>query len=200
MITNDRQRSTEKAIGNDRQRSTTIVKKVSQRQRHPQILDFDDHCRSLPIVVDRFLADRSIRVFNRQRRKAVDLKLLQQTAKQALALCFSFANAQQFPREIAVVLVSDRRMTDIHRRFMSINEPTDVITFQHGEIVVCVDSAERFGREYRRTTLEEIQLYVIHGLLHLAGFDDRTAKQAQQMRRLQERLFAQLRKQSELRV
>jgi probable rRNA maturation factor len=202
-------------IMNDRQRSR---KKVPKRQRAPinsrsastQSSDFDDHCRSLGILGDRSLddhcrslaivGDRSIVVLNRQRRKAVDLQSLQRTAEQALALCLPYATSRPFPQEVAVILVSDRRITGIHRRFMQINEPTDVITFQHGEIFISVDSAERFGRAYHRTIWDEVQLYLVHGLLHLAGFDDRTAKQAEQMRRLQEQIESELRKQSELRV
>jgi probable rRNA maturation factor len=83
-------------------------------------------------------------------------------------------SAAVFPNEILVVLVSDSRITDLHQRFMNEDGPTDVITFQHGEIFVSVPTAQRQAREYGTSTMQEVQLYLVHGLLHLRGFDDRT--------------------------
>jgi probable rRNA maturation factor len=90
--------------------------------------------------------------------------------------------------DIDVVLISDKRMSALHRRFMNIAGPTDVITFQHGEIFISVETARRQARELGASTAQEIELYIVHGLLHLAGFDDNTADAARVMRRMQARI------------
>ena len=95
-------------------------------------------------------------------------------------------------REIDVVLVSDKRIADIHQRFMKQPGPTDVITFQHGEIFISTETAKRQARQYNTTIEHELRLYIAHGLLHLCGLDDKTPAGAAEMKRIQERLVARL--------
>jgi probable rRNA maturation factor len=94
--------------------------------------------------------------------------------------------------EIGVVLLSDRRMAELHKRFLNETGPTDVITFQHGEVVISAETARRQARAFGTTLEEELSLYIVHGLLHLCGFDDRTPKGAAEMKRLQEKLVAKI--------
>lgn len=91
-----------------------------------------------------------------------------------------------------MVLVSDKRIAELHQRFMDEATPTDVITFQHGEIVISVETARRQARHFGTTLDHELRLYIAHGLLHLQGFDDKTAPGAAEMKRVQERLVASL--------
>jgi probable rRNA maturation factor len=93
---------------------------------------------------------------------------------------------------VSVVLVSDRRMAELHRRFLNEAGPTDVITFQHGEIVISAETARRQARAFQTSLDHEIRLYIAHGLLHLCGYDDQTRAGAAQMQRLQEKLVASL--------
>jgi probable rRNA maturation factor len=93
--------------------------------------------------------------------------------------------------EIDVILVSDRRMSELHHRFMGIDGPTDVITFQHGEIFLSVETAKRQAASYRTSLRHELRLYLVHGLLHLAGYDDHEASTRHQMDQRQERIVAQ---------
>jgi probable rRNA maturation factor len=94
--------------------------------------------------------------------------------------------------EMTVILVSDKRVARIHRRFMNEAGPTDVITFQHGEIFVSAETAKRQARDFGTTLDHELRLYLVHGLLHLQGFDDKTTDAAAEMKRLQERIVAAL--------
>lgn len=135
-----------------------------------------------------------ITVSNRQRRVRVELGPLRQFAEKALVECMKLQKRRlgslaDLP-SIDVVLISDRRIAALHRRFMDDPTPTDVITFDHGEIFVSTDTAKRQARQYRTTIAHELRLYLVHGLLHLAGFDDKTAAGAQEMKRLQERIVA----------
>ncbi len=132
-----------------------------------------------------------ISVFNRQRKVALDRAGLEDFARRALALCARERGSglTSLP-QVDVVFISDRKMSELHRRFMQIAGPTDVITFQHGEIFISVETAQRQAKGQRTSWLYELRLYLVHGLLHLQGFDDRTEKDRARMAALQERIVA----------
>jgi len=94
--------------------------------------------------------------------------------------------------EVSVTLVSDRRIAQLHDRFLNQTGPTDVITFQHGEIVISAETAQRQARAFRTSLEHELRLYIAHGLLHLRGYDDKTPAGAAEMKRLQQRLVAEV--------
>lgn len=138
----------------------------------------------------------AITVCNRQRRVAVGLPMLQQFADAALTECLTLRGRGQDVLakigEVNVVLVSDRRIAELHRRFLNEPGPTDVITFQHGEIVISVETARRQSRRFGTSLEHELRLYITHGLLHLRGFDDKTAAGAAEMKRVQEKIVTSL--------
>ena len=74
---------------------------------------------------------------------------------------------------------------------MNIPGATDVITFDHGEIVISAETALENSRIHGKTLEEELALYMIHGLLHLKGFDDKESGAAAEMDREQQRILAQ---------
>ena len=137
-----------------------------------------------------------ITVRNLQRNVRVDSRLLQRFAELALEHCLGVKppgeSMLEHLREFAVLLVSDRRMAELHERFLNIAGSTDVITFQHGEIFISTETAERQAKQFGTTTVDELQLYIIHGLLHLHGFDDKTPADAKRMAQTQERVSAQI--------
>jgi probable rRNA maturation factor len=96
------------------------------------------------------------------------------------------------PEGINVVFVSDLRMAGIHRDFLSTEGPTDVITFQHGEIIISVETAERQAEEFSTTFDRELRLYFVHGLLHLAGLDDLTEEGFKSMADAQEQIVTEV--------
>jgi probable rRNA maturation factor len=135
-----------------------------------------------------------IAVNNRQRKIPIKLTALQDFAEGALQECLKLRRPQLSALatldELSVVLVSDRRMAELHRRFLQEPGPTDVITFQHGEIFVSTETARRQARRFGTTADHELRLYIAHGLLHLHGFDDKDARSAAEMKRAQEKLVA----------
>jgi rRNA maturation RNase YbeY len=104
--------------------------------------------------------------------------------------------------ELSIALVGDRRMSDLHSRFMSIAGPTDVLTFPleidegghatSGEVVICVPEAERRVDETGVPLAHELLLYAIHGMLHLSGYDDGTAREYKIMHRKEDDLLSLL--------
>jgi probable rRNA maturation factor len=133
-----------------------------------------------------------ISLLNRQRARTIDLPALSRFAQRALEKVEAIARTA-LPAEIVVVLLSDRRISAIHLRFMRIAGPTDVITFQHGEILISVETAHRQATRFGSELLEELCLYLLHGLLHLAGHDDATRSGSREMDRLQQRLMREIR-------
>ena len=95
---------------------------------------------------------------------------------------------RQLP-EICFVVVSDARIAALHGEFMDDPAPTDVITFQHGEIVLSAETARREARRHGLPLPEEIVRYAVHGLLHLAGRSDGDPGAAADMRSIQEKIL-----------
>jgi probable rRNA maturation factor len=134
----------------------------------------------------------SIRVVNRQRTKRVDLRACQAFATAAVARVRMRNPKIRLPEEVGVFFVSDAHISRIHRDFLGIDGATDVITFHHGEIFISVETAERQAREFSTSLLEEIHLYIVHGLLHLAGFDDRTERDHKRMAAAQQKMVYEI--------
>lgn len=135
-----------------------------------------------------------INVRNLQRRQRINLAALQSFAERALLLCTRLRRAIPTPlttlSEINVLLISNRRMAVLHQRFMGVPGPTDVLTFEHGEIFISVETARANGPRFQTTTEAEVQLYLVHGLLHLHGYDDVAPAQAKRMHAVQDRICA----------
>jgi probable rRNA maturation factor len=132
-----------------------------------------------------------ISLLNRQRARTINLQLLSRFAQCALEEVEAVERTT-LPAEIVAVLVSDRRISAIHLQFMQIAGPTDVITFHHGEIIISVETAHRQATQLGNELFEELCLYLVHGLLHLAGYDDATDSGFQEMDRLQQKLMRRL--------
>ena len=133
-----------------------------------------------------------ITVHNRQRTVRVPLAALQEFAVRALPECLKIPGRKrsglESVTELSVILVSNRRMAELHRRFLHHPGPTDVITFQHGEIVVSVETARSHARRFGSSIEGELRLYIAHGLLHLHRFDDKNSAGAAEMKRAQRKL------------
>jgi probable rRNA maturation factor len=93
---------------------------------------------------------------------------------------------------IHFVLVDCATMARVHGDFLGDPTETDVITFPYGEILVCPAVARDRAAEFGLEVEQEILLYALHGLLHLAGYDDTTPKLAKEMAQAQTRLLKQV--------
>ncbi len=90
-------------------------------------------------------------------------------------------------------------MKDLNKKYLRHNFATDVLTFDwslngkpaiDGEIIISSPTAKRQAREYGNSIQEEIMLYMIHGLLHLLGYDDHGLKQIKKMRTKENELLS----------
>jgi probable rRNA maturation factor len=110
-------------------------------------------------------------IANRQRGVSIDTGELE-TFRQRLSRAAGVG-----PESFSVALVSDRRIAALNRRYRGRPRPTDVLSFAGdangylGEVVISAESARRQARRYRHRPGEEIKLLMLHGLLHLMGYD-----------------------------
>ncbi len=107
--------------------------------------------------------------------------------------------------EVGCLLVTDRRIRALNRRYRGEDFPTDVLAFPQGEgegpaghpavlgdVVISAERAAAQAPRYRHPVVRELRLLVIHGVLHLLGYDDTTPAAARRMRRRQRALLRSL--------
>ncbi len=127
---------------------------------------------------------RSVKVFNAHPkyriRRAETLRLAQRVLK-----------GERCSRaELNIVFINDKLMTQMNGTYLDHPYPTDVISFSladsnskriEGEVYVNVDQARRQAREYGVSFTIELKRLVVHGVLHLVGYDDETKQQRNSM-------------------
>lgn len=131
---------------------------------------------------------------NCQEDRPVDLSRLEAVAGPALREVWSRTGAMAAPgampmEELEVSLVGEEEICRLHEEFLNDSSPTDVITFEHGELIIGVEAAVIEAAARNWPLERELLLYVIHGLLHLRGWNDEEPGEAERMRRLQEEIL-----------
>lgn len=106
-------------------------------------------------------------------------------------------------RELSILLVDDAAIQELNRKFRKVDRPTDVLSFSQqegesnplnphllGDVVVSVETARRQASEHQLSLDEELTLLLIHGILHLLGFDhERSDEEAEEMKHRTRHLF-----------
>jgi len=135
-----------------------------------------------------------VTVHNLQRAVPIDVVDLENFAGEAQRRCLQLRRNKLTDltklREIFILFISDRRMASLHRRFLKQSGSTDVLTFQHGEIFISAETARRQASAFGNSLARELRLYVVHGLLHLHGLDDRSEADARRIKTAQEKILA----------
>jgi probable rRNA maturation factor len=101
---------------------------------------------------------------------------------------------------ISITLVNDDEMQVLNREHLDHDYPTDVLSFPlsapggmlEGEIIVSSGTAIANAEEYGNRAVDELLLYVVHGMLHLVGLDDKTEAAATKMRQAEAYWLAEL--------
>jgi rRNA maturation RNase YbeY len=140
-----------------------------------------------------------IEIINRQRLRKID---------RDRAAALSRAVLDRIGRRdaaLTVTFIRDRAMRRLNRDYRGIDGPTDVLSFAYhegeeapacdetshiGDVVISVETAGRYARELGLSFDREIELLVIHGALHLAGYDHETDDG--EMNRLERKLRKEL--------
>lgn len=130
-------------------------------------------------------------VANRQK----DLKL---SIKRAKVLVKAILLAEKvYCQELSIYFVTQKRIAELHGEFFDDPTPTDCITFPIdtvtlGEIFVCPKAAIEYCRKRGGDPLTETALYIVHGILHLLGYDDLEPIKRRAMRKKEKTCMALL--------
>ena len=91
--------------------------------------------------------------------------------------------------QISIIFCSDNYILDINMKYLQHDYFTDIITFDYckgdklsGDLFISIDSVRENARLYDVDFQEELYRVIVHGLLHLIGYDDHTKAQKAQMR------------------
>jgi probable rRNA maturation factor len=152
----------------------------------------------------------SLLIRNRQRAIPLNTRLLREITR---ALLEDLLELENF--DLAIYIVRAPEMARLNETFLQHSGSTDVITFDysdsvlpasrrqtnlpagcrkhvHGEIFICIDDAIAQARQFRTSWQSEIVRYVVHGILHLRGFDDLRPADRRKMKREENRRLAEL--------
>ncbi len=125
---------------------------------------------------------------------SIDRELLQRAANLAHDLAGGRLTS------LSIVLLDDAGITELNRRLLGRDGPTDVIAFEaeedpeglSAEVYINTDAATRQGEEYGLGFIGELCFLVAHAVLHALGYSDTTEAERQQMFSLQQRVLDQL--------
>ena len=138
-----------------------------------------------------------LHIANRQRTKKINSRFLKQIVAEL------FTELQITEAELGIHLVGAAEMARVNWQFLRHEGSTDVITFDHlekrttesekrkqihGELFICVDDAVKQAKEFRTNWQSELVRYVVHGVLHLLGYDDLEPALRRKMKRAENRL------------
>lgn len=141
-----------------------------------------------------------VNVFDQQSDLKIVLDEVRQIVLQVLA------DEGQECDEVNIYFVDTQVISQLHKDFFNDPSPTDCITFPIddtiglipyrllGEVFVCPATALAYAGKYRKDPLEETTLYIVHGLLHLIGYDDIDNDDRKEMKKAEARHMRQLKK------
>jgi probable rRNA maturation factor len=137
---------------------------------------------------------------------------LDRAALRRLAVRVLRAEGVTPPAEVGLVVTDDETLRDLNRRYRGLDEPTDVLSFGHepfdrlrtepfvtppdgvrrlGEVILSYPTAERQAQEAGHSVQEEAAHLVVHGLLHLRGYNHDDPEDERRMRAREEELLGQ---------
>ncbi len=139
-----------------------------------------------------------ISIINSQELVNIDLGELEKAAAVALTA------VGEKKAELSVYIVDDAEIKRLNFHYRGIDRPTDVLAFSMregenlkgaegilGDVVISTETAIRQARSYKRKIEDEINLYLVHGILHLVGYDDSSARESKRMQAMQEEVLEQ---------
>jgi len=136
----------------------------------------------------------SVTVRNQQRKFPVHSPVIRQAAELLISDLLELQNC-----ELAIHFVNETRMADLNQTHLQHEGPTDIITFDyststqvHGELVICPAVSAENAKQYGASLGREYARYLVHGVLHLIGHDDRKVAQRRKMKAEENTLLRKL--------
>jgi probable rRNA maturation factor len=139
----------------------------------------------------------SVSVENRQRHVRVSSARLAAVARAALS------SLRRVDRDLDVTVVGDREIRRLHERYLGVRRATDVLAFDLagpgpsrllGQVIISADTAARQAARLGVAVAQEMDLLLVHGLLHLAGYDDHDPRKARLMHEREHQILSRARR------
>lgn len=142
-----------------------------------------------------------VRVTNSQKKVPINEEEIKKIAKKTLR----FLGMRKARQELSVYIVTDAKIKSLNHKFRGVNVPTDVLAFSMeegeliagqkdflGDVVISAEAARRVASDNRSKTKCELYRYLIHGILHLAGFEDGTIAEKEKMEQKEINILRQI--------
>lgn len=150
-----------------------------------------------------------VEVLNRQRKIRVSSNRIASKARKILKILQQSKKLKELEGSrvltLSIVLLGSRKMKEINHRYRGKNYTTDVLSFPLsekskiseelylGEIIICPEKAKAQSILYGVTLSEELQRLLVHGILHLLGYDhEGNAQEARRMKNLEKKILSKL--------
>lgn len=145
-----------------------------------------------------------VNVYNQTKRK---LPQSQKEIKSVLAKVAKLVK-KSADREITVLVANDKEMRNLNKKYRGKDKVTDVLSFSQqegdkmilspesknylGDIVICYPQIMRQAKKYGQSVKKEFGLMLIHGFLHLLGYDDQNKVAWRKMEKIQNKIFKKI--------
>ena len=99
-----------------------------------------------------------------------------------------------YRQDLSVTFCGKSRIQTLNRKFRGQNQPTDILSFASGDLVIAPALAKLNARKYHNTLTGELLYLIIHGLCHLQGYDHADRQTTARMRQAEDKLLAYVQK------
>lgn len=103
-----------------------------------------------------------------------------------------FCKKLKLKTDISITFCNKNFIQELNHRYRQINKPTDVLSFEGGDIVIAVPVVRENAKKFKNTFMAETLYMIIHGLCHLQGHDHSTKAETQKMRATENLLIKKL--------
>lgn len=137
-----------------------------------------------------------INIINSQKKVKFDIRHLKKTASSTLFLL------GEKTKVLSIYVVDDAKIKALNRKYLRHDRPTDVIAFSMsegkrvkgsegilGDVVMSAETASKQARQLKRSVKDELDLYLVHGILHLFGYNDLKSRDRKKMETKQEEIL-----------
>lgn len=127
-------------------------------------------------------------VYNKVRQRVLSDAEIQRLVKKILA------RFKSLDKTLSVQFIGERKIRELNKKYRGIDRVTDVLSFglggdDLGDIFLCYPQIKKQAKQYQVTEKEEMKRMLIHGILHLLGFEHKRKNEAQKMFKLQDGLL-----------
>lgn len=119
---------------------------------------------------------------NNKTRSGIDLESVKKVAEK-------FLRTYKINKDISIAFVGDEVVKKLNHQYRKINKTTDILSFEGddnflGELIINYAQIKRQAKKFNNNIKQELIFILVHGLLHLAGYEDKTEKGRLEMEKL----------------